>query len=194
MLTPLFEFSAAETAACKRLIDLALDEDLGSDDAGGRVGDATSQAVIPADLPGRAVFIARADSVLIKDNHLAALRIADCGLRIREAVERARQASPALTVEIEVQTLEEFDVALACRPDMILLDNMTLGNMREAVRRRNAQTTDVDYVALEASGGVNLQTVRAIAETGVDRISVGALTHSPPALDIALDYESGDNA
>jgi nicotinate-nucleotide pyrophosphorylase (carboxylating) len=70
---------------------------------------------------------------------------------------------------------------------MVLLDNMPLEQMSEAVRRRNAVAP---MVLLEASGGVNLDTVRAIAETGVDRISVGALTHSAPALDIALDYQS----
>jgi nicotinate-nucleotide pyrophosphorylase (carboxylating) len=90
-----------------------------------------------------------------------------------------------MPVEIEVDTLDQLDVALAERPDIVLLDNMTLDAMREAVRRRNSAAP---AVKLEASGGVNLDTVRGIAETGVDRISVGALTHSAPALDIALDY------
>ncbi len=84
-----------------------------------------------------------------------------------------------------MDTLEQFDEALAGKPDIVLLDNMSLDQMREAVRRRNAVAPGV---LLEASGGVNLDTVRAIAETGVDRISVGALTHSAPALDIGLDY------
>jgi nicotinate-nucleotide pyrophosphorylase (carboxylating) len=90
-------------------------------------------------------------------------------------------------VEVEVDNLDQFDVALRCQPDIILLDNMPLDMMREAVQRRNAVAPNV---LLEASGGVNLHTVRGIAETGVDRISVGALTHSAPALDIALDYEA----
>jgi len=76
-------------------------------------------------------------------------------------------------------------MALTCGPDMILLDNMNLAELREAVELRNQLAPKV---LLEASGRVNLDTVRAIAETGVDRISVGALTHSAPALDLALDY------
>ncbi len=129
------------------------------------------------------------DGILIKDNHLAALRIADCGWQIAAAVKRARHhlaaSGLAWQIEIEVDTLDQFDLALSEKPDMILLDNMSPDLMREAVRRRNEQAP---AVLLEASGGVNLQTVRAIAESGVDRISVGALTHSAPALDIALDY------
>src|SRR5262249_44913304 len=88
-------------------------------------------------------------------------------------------------VEIEVEDLEQFDAALAERADIILLDNMTLEMLRAAVRRRNEKGP---ATRLEASGGINLTTVSAIAGTGVDRISVGALTHSAPALDIALDY------
>jgi nicotinate-nucleotide pyrophosphorylase (carboxylating) len=94
-----------------------------------------------------------------------------------------------VAVEIEVDTLDQFDDAIAGAPDIILLDNMPLDMMREAVKRRNAVSPSV---LLEASGGVTLQTVRAIAETGVDRISVGALTHSAPALDIALDYRDAE--
>src|SRR5262249_28593873 len=97
--------------------------------------------------------------------------------------------SGTLPVEIEVDTLEQLDAALASnyKPDMILLDNMSLDDLREAVKRRNAAASQV---LLEASGGVTLNTIRDIATTGVDRISVGALTHSAPALDIALDYEA----
>ncbi len=84
-----------------------------------------------------------------------------------------------------MESLEQLDRALACQPDIVLLDNMSVDLMREAVSRRNSAAP---AVLLEASGGVNLDTVRGIAETGVDRISVGALTHSAPALDIALDY------
>jgi nicotinate-nucleotide pyrophosphorylase (carboxylating) len=123
------------------------------------------------------------DGFLIKDNHLAALG----GLAaIRQAVRMARQNNPAqLPVEVEVDTLEQLDAALAERPDIVLLDNMDLDPLREAVQRRNAVAPEVK---LEASGGVNLETVRGIAATGVDSISVGALTHSAPALDIAMDY------
>jgi nicotinate-nucleotide pyrophosphorylase (carboxylating) len=124
------------------------------------------------------------DGILIKDNHLAAL--GQGAVSIAEAVRAARgQAGKSVPLEIEVDTLDQLDQALACAPDIVLLDNMTTDELREAVRRRQAAAPGV---LLEASGGVNLDTVRAIAETGVDRISVGALTHSAPALDIALDY------
>ncbi len=126
------------------------------------------------------------DQFLIKDNHLAAAQ--QMQMSISLAIRKARQQYPGsmpLPVEVEVDTLEQFDEALAAGPDIILLDNMTLDQMREAVRRRGERAPKVQ---LEASGGANLQTVRAIAETGVDCISVGALTHSAPALDIALDY------
>lgn len=125
------------------------------------------------------------DAVLVKDNHLAALQIADCTSKIEEAIRRVRTAAPRVIVEIEVDTLEQLDAALSCRPDVILLDNMTLDQLRVAVRRRNAAAPGV---LLEASGGVTLAAVRAIAETGVDRISVGDITHSAQALDIGLDY------
>ncbi len=109
------------------------------------------------------------DGVLIKDNHLAALR--DEAQPIAAAIAKARAGVPPDTpIEIEVDTLEQFDEALAARADIILLDNLGWAQMREAVRRRNDRAP---AVLLEASGGVNLQTVRAIAETGVDRISVG---------------------
>jgi nicotinate-nucleotide pyrophosphorylase (carboxylating) len=125
------------------------------------------------------------DGVLIKDNHLAAL----AGARdpIRLAIERARRDAPQRLVEVEVDSLSQLEAALVCRPDMILLDNMDVAAVREAVRRRDVQGPGI---LLEASGGVHFDTIRAIAETGVDRISIGALTHSAPALDIALDYAS----
>lgn len=116
------------------------------------------------------------DAILIKDNHVAA-----CG-SVGEAVRRAKAfAGHLMKVEVEVDTLVQFDEALAERPDVIMLDNFSLADLAEAVRR-NAGT-----VALEASGGVNLDTVAAIAATGVDVISVGALTHSASVLDIGLD-------
>ncbi len=286
-------FSDAETSACRQLIALALAEDLGDK------GDVTSQAVIPKELQGSAVFLAKAagvlaalpaaemvmktvdaglslqslkndgevvspgerlavvkgsmlsilaaerialnflqhlsgiatltrryvdavagfpvkildtrktlpgwrllekyavrqggghnhrmglhDGILVKDNHLAALQ--GKGNAVGAAVIASQEKQPDLPVEIEVVSVADLEKALACRPSIILLDNMTTEQMREAVERRNKTARQV---LLEASGGVNLQTVRAIAETGVDRISVGALTHSAPALDIALDYE-----
>lgn len=122
------------------------------------------------------------DLVLIKDNHLAALRDAKPNA-IAAAVDRARKASPHLKVEVEADTLEQVSQALDAGADLILMDNMDLETLREAVRRCKGRALT------EASGGVNLTTVRAIAETGVDFISVGALTHSAPAVDIGLDFE-----
>lgn len=289
-------FTSAETAACCRLIELALREDLGD------TGDVTSEAVIPSDLTGCAALVAREngvlaglasaemvmkridpsiqfeahiadgermkpgdriavvsgrmrsilaaertalnfvqhlsgiatltrryvdavaglpcrildtrkttpgwrllekyavrcggghnhrtglyDGILIKDNHLGALR--DVTNPIRTAGDRAtRLVGNDLPIEIEVDSLEQFDqAASAGDADIILLDNMTLAQLRTAVRRNRNWVVPAE---LEASGGVTLETVRAIAETGVDRISVGALTHSAPALDIALDFQA----
>jgi nicotinate-nucleotide pyrophosphorylase (carboxylating) len=289
-------FTPAESTACRRLAQWALEEDLGS------AGDLTCQAVIPEDLQGQAVFVARAagvvsglpatvmvfdllspqvhfhplladgdavrpgshlatvsgpmrqilagertalnflqrmsgvatltrryvdavaglpckildtrkttpgwrllekyavrcggghnhrlglyDGILIKDNHLAAL--GGVANPVRAAGDRAaRLVGNAVPIEIEVDTLDQFDEAISAGDaDIILLDNMTPEQMREAVRRKRQWAGEVE---LEASGGVTLETVRAIAETGVDRISVGALTHSAPALDIALDYQA----
>ncbi|WP_420478018.1 carboxylating nicotinate-nucleotide diphosphorylase [Brevundimonas sp. FT23028] len=116
------------------------------------------------------------DAILIKDNHVAV-----CG-GVGEAVRRARAAAGHLMkVEVEVDGLEQLAEALAEGPDVIMLDNFSLTDLREAVARVAGAVT------LEASGGVNLETVRAIAETGVNVISVGALTHSAPSLDIGLD-------
>lgn len=280
--------------ACQRLVELALAEDLGT------AGDLTSQAVIPADMTGRAAFVARApgvlaglpavaqvaaavdaglglsvvvpdgnavqpgdrlatitgslrsilavertalnflqrlsgvatltrrfveavaglpcqildtrkttpgwrlvekyavsqggghnhrlglhDGILIKDNHLAALQACDKQSAIREAIDGARKFTKGnMPVEIEVDDLEQLAAALPLKPAIVLLDNMDLATLRQAVQMRNASAPQVQ---LEASGGVTLSTVRAIALTGVDRISIGALTHSAPALDIALD-------
>src|ERR1043165_2399108 len=124
------------------------------------------------------------DMFLIKDNHWAALPVPR---KLKDSFYYLRQHHPKLPIQIELNTLEQLDEALPAKPDIVLLDNMTLDQMREAVRHRNAAAPEV---LLEASGGVNLQTVRGIAETGVDRISIGALTHSAPALDIGLDYET----
>ena len=120
------------------------------------------------------------DAILIKDNHVAV-----CG-GVGEAIRRARAAAGHLVrVEIEVDGLDQLDEALAERPDVIMLDNFSLEKLREAVARTRA--APAGRPVLEASGGVNLETVRAIAETGVDVISVGALTHSAASLDIGLD-------
>lgn len=116
------------------------------------------------------------DAILIKDNHVAA-----CG-GVGEAVRRARAAAGHLTkVEVEVDSLVQLAEALEAGPDVIMLDNFALEDLRRAV------ALTAGRVQLEASGGVNLATVRAIAETGVQVISVGALTHSAPVLDIGLD-------
>jgi nicotinate-nucleotide pyrophosphorylase (carboxylating) len=125
------------------------------------------------------------DAVLIKDNQLAAL--GGGANVVPAAFTRARLAvGRVIPIEIEVEQLEQLDRALPLGPDRILLDNVDLETLQEAVRRRNSVAPKVQ---LEASGGVTLATVRAIAETGVDFISVGALTHSAPALDIALDFQ-----
>ena len=120
--------------------------------------------------------------MLIKDNHLAALA-GESPNAIEAAVRRAREAYPKLQVVVEADTLEQVEQAVAARADIILLDNMSPALLQQAVRLVDGRTKT------EASGGVNLDTVRAIAETGVDFISVGALTHSARAVDIALDFE-----
>jgi nicotinate-nucleotide pyrophosphorylase (carboxylating) len=121
-----------------------------------------------------------ADGVLIKDNHLAAIGGPDS---VAKAIRQARERAPhTLKIEVEVTTLDEVREACATGADIILLDNMDLETMREAVG------IIAGRALVEASGGVTRETVRAIAETGVDFISVGALTHSAPALDISLDF------
>jgi nicotinate-nucleotide pyrophosphorylase (carboxylating) len=116
------------------------------------------------------------DAILIKDNHVAA-----CG-GVSEALKRARSVAGHLTpIEVEVDGLDQLEEALAFQPQVIMLDNFSIEDLRTAVILTKRRVT------LEASGGVSLETVRAIAETGVDVISVGALTHSAPVLDIGLD-------
>ena len=125
------------------------------------------------------------DAVLIKDNHLAWL--SGTSDPIGRAVASARaHASAGTVVEVEVDSLIQLDRALECGPDIVLIDNIGPADLAEAVRRRDERAPGVK---LEASGGVNLATVADLARTGVDRISVGALTHSAPALDIGLDFE-----
>lgn len=122
------------------------------------------------------------DGVLIKDNHIAA-----CG-SITEAVERVRRTTPhTIRIEVETDTLEQVEECLHNRVDIIMLDNMSPELMREAVRL-------IDGRALvEASGGVNLETVAAIAACGVDIISIGALTHSARACDIGMDWSIAES-
>lgn len=117
------------------------------------------------------------DAVMIKDNHIAAAG------DIRRAVDAARAAvGPGVMVEVEVDTLDQLHEALETRADRVLLDNMSVEQLRQAVE------VVAGAMVTEASGGVTLDTVRSIAETGVDIVSVGAITHSAPQLDIALDF------
>lgn len=124
------------------------------------------------------------DAILIKENHSA---IAG---GVGPAVRAARGAAPDLPLVVECRNREEVGEALRAGADRLLLDNMDLDGLREAVAARDAAAAGAGAGALfEASGGVNLETVRAIAETGVDMISVGALTHSAPALDLSMLLE-----
>jgi len=122
------------------------------------------------------------DMVLIKDNHLAALK-KESPNAIAAAVKRARSDFPKLKIEVEADTLEQIDQALAAGAELVLLDNMNPVQLRLAVQKCKG------HALTEASGGISLASVRAIAETGVDFISVGALTHSARAVDIGLDFE-----
>jgi nicotinate-nucleotide pyrophosphorylase (carboxylating) len=121
------------------------------------------------------------DGVLIKDNHIAA-----CG-SIQKAVNRVREnISHTFKIEVEVETLGQVEECLAADVDIIMLDNMDISIMREAVKRVKGQAL------LEASGGINLDNVRAVAETGVNLISIGSLTHSAPACDISMRMETAE--
>ncbi len=131
------------------------------------------------------------DAMLIKDNHLAC--VGQEGLSPRAAVERGRKwleerysQETRPLIEIEVDSLEQLRILLPAHPDIVLLDNMSPETMREAVLIRNQLAPSTE---LEASGGINLETVRAKALSGVERVSVGRLTHSPRTLDIGLDWE-----
>jgi nicotinate-nucleotide pyrophosphorylase (carboxylating) len=123
------------------------------------------------------------DAILIKENHIALAG------GVAKAIYLARKAQPDLPIEIEVRNLDETAYALGVGADRLLLDNMDLETLRGAVKLRDENSGDGDGPALEASGGVDLDTVRAIAETGVDFISIGALTHSAPSLDFSLLLE-----
>ena len=138
------------------------------------------------------------DAVLIKDNHLAQRSgaavgsPADAAAAVREARQFLQSPQGAakqtvLPVEVEVDSLEQLAAVLPAGPDIVLLDNMSPELLRQAVELRNRLAP---HVELEASGGVRLETIREIADTGVERISVGALTHSARVLDIGLDWQA----
>jgi len=134
------------------------------------------------------------DQVLIKDNHLEVVRsMNDCSpsKAVEIAIGLARETSPTLAVEVEVEDLECFQAAVAARADIIMLDNRSLEEMREMVEELDAQwpRERKGRPILEASGGIRLEDARAVAEAGADRISIGALTHSAPALDISMETE-----
>ncbi len=132
------------------------------------------------------------DAVLVKDNHIAHVPPAQLAAALTDAIRKARAWMPATQrpsfVEVEVDTLAQLEIVLRCDVDVALLDNMTPAQMHEAVALRN-RIAPGGRIELEASGGVNLSTVRAIAATGVERIAIGALTHSAPALDLGLDID-----
>jgi nicotinate-nucleotide pyrophosphorylase (carboxylating) len=130
-----------------------------------------------------------AEGILIKDNHLAALRDRDLG--IADALRLARQANPGMTIEIEVTTVDEARQALGAAADELLLDNMPPDQMREVVALAAARDP---RPLLEASGGISLENARAVAQTGVDFISMGAITHSAPALDMSLEIAEADSS
>lgn len=120
-------------------------------------------------------------AVMLKDNHLAALDAA--GIPLAEAIREARESiSPTIMIEVEIDRLDQLDEVLEAAPELILLDNMTPAELATAVQRIGGRART------EASGGITLATVREVAEAGVDLISVGALTHSAPALDLSLDF------
>jgi nicotinate-nucleotide pyrophosphorylase (carboxylating) len=119
------------------------------------------------------------DALLVKDNHIQAAG------SLAAAAAAASRAAPSLPLQVEVETLQELQAALDLGCDLVLLDNMPLATMAEAVRRSRGRAL------LEASGGITLATVRAVAETGVDYIAVGALTHAASSMDLALDWLTG---
>lgn len=132
---------------------------------------------------GRNLRMGLYDAILIKENHIALAG------SLAKAVHAARTKYPDLAVEVETRNLDEVAYALGTGADILLLDNMDLETLRGAVRLRDENAGTGKGPSLEASGGVNLETVRGIAETGVDRISVGALTHSAPTLDFSMLIE-----
>lgn len=125
------------------------------------------------------------DAVLIKDNHIAHLRPDELANAMKLAVQRSRSAaSKPKFVEVEVDTLDQLERVIGCGADVLLLDNMSPDELTQAVSIRDRMAA---HIELEASGGVTLDSVREVAQTGIDRIAIGALTHSAPALDLSLD-------
>jgi nicotinate-nucleotide pyrophosphorylase (carboxylating) len=133
---------------------------------------------------GRNHRIGLHDAILIKENHIAMAG------SLAKAVYGSRRAHPELAVEVEVRNLDEVSYALGIGADRLLLDNMDTETLREAVRLRDENSSGSGGPSLEASGGVDLDTVGAIAATGVEMISIGALTHSAPSLDFSLLIEA----
>jgi nicotinate-nucleotide pyrophosphorylase (carboxylating) len=148
---------------------------------------------------GRCHRIGLYDAVLIKDNHIAGVAAGDLARAVTTAAERARALGDGVRfVEVEVDTLEQLRIVLSarsaggrCPVDIVLLDNMTPEQLREGVGLRDRLSRETQ---LEASGGITLETIRAVAQTGVDRISVGSLTHHATWLDIALDIGASPGA
>lgn len=136
---------------------------------------------------GRCHRLGLHDAVLLKDNHIADVKVGALTGRLTAIATRARSGPPIRFVEVEVDSLAQLDAALAVEPgliDIVLLDNFTPADLKEAVKRRDASASKPQF---EASGGVTLDSIRAIAETGVERISSGALTHGATWLDFGLD-------
>ncbi len=130
------------------------------------------------------------DAVLVKDNHLAKIPLKELSTALADVVARSRAEDPSHPIEVEAQTIEQVREMLKVDGiDVVMLDNMDCPNMQIAVEMRNSSNKK-GKLLLEASGGVTLETVRSIALTGVDRISVGAITHSAQALDISLEIET----
>jgi len=129
------------------------------------------------------------DGILIKDNHLAAWSRRTGAARVSDAIGQARQVDAEAPLEVEVDNLDQLRDALEASPDIVLLDNMSADTLKQAVTIRNQSAA---HVKLEASGGITLESLAQIADTGVDRISVGAVTHSAPALDLGFDWVHAD--
>ena len=147
------------------------------------IGQLQADALVAPETRPRVAFMD--DGILIKDNHIAAWSRQIGNSSLAEAVKQTRESAPGWSIEVEVDTLDQLQDALIGHPDIVLLDNMTTDQLREAIQIRDSSAPDV---LLEASGGISLQTVRGVAETGVNRISVGALTHSVPNFDLGFDF------
>lgn len=127
------------------------------------------------------------DGILIKDNHLAAWGSRNSEPSIAAAIRQVRESvSSNIAIELEVDTLDQLADALQATPEIVLLDNMPPETLTQAIEMRNQQSPNT---LLEASGGINLESIRSIADTGVERISIGALTHSAVSLDIGFDWK-----